>query len=111
MTLSEFLLARIAEDEAVAQGLADDYSDPLFTEDMCWIRDGDQIVVAVGIGRALAECEAKRLIVQGTWGRADVPAGFNEGLSAGIDFACKMLAQPYADHADFREEWRLTDTP
>ena len=35
------------------------------------------------------------------------PSMESEGMSRAFDFACKMLAQPYADHPDFSEEWKL----
>jgi hypothetical protein len=95
MTLTEFLLARIAEDEESARfamsrndGGALDYAGQWFG--------------AVGHAerwepvRVLAECEAKRRIVErcrasnGYWG-AEVE---------------RMLALPYADHPDYREEWK-----
>lgn len=103
-TLTEFLLARIAEDEEAAGRLpADGHR----------VADGRVLSVAgTGAGwpdrwnpvRVLAECEAKRRIV----------ALHPEMLEAcqGCDaesYPCRTLlalALPYADHPDYREEWR-----
>lgn len=93
-TLAEFLLERIAEDEA---------------------HDGWHTVeCGVGLGywatgrcicgypaRILADCEAKRRIVawvnQWPW-RAEPPSS--------VDGLLPLLALPYADHPDYRPEWR-----
>lgn len=91
MTLTEFLLARIADDE---EDVADD--EP-------W--DGGMCQANVGVhysrDRVLAECEAKRRIVEQvsdvTW----------VGSYAVRDFVLGQLVLPYADHPDFREEWRV----
>ena len=45
--------------------------------------------------RVLAECEAKRQIVQ-------------NAQDPGDDLFVAILALPYADHPDYREEWRPT---
>ena len=87
MTLVEFPTARIGEDEAVAR-----YS-PTRT-------------------RALAECEAKRRIVArhklcgtGIGYCDDGGHGWDEDSPGCADLS--DLALPYADHADYREEWAL----
>jgi len=109
MTLTEFLLARIAEDEGAAR---DAYYDG-----QRWVSE-EEVVVAADKeldpvlyldrkrdahhaqnwppARVLAECEAKRRLVRwcGQWGE---PA-FREPLA--------FLAIPYADHSDYREEWK-----
>jgi hypothetical protein len=59
MTLIDFLLARIAEDEAVARG-----ADPLVTGLRVSVWTCDKYGhVAVDPARVLAECEAKRRIL------------------------------------------------
>lgn len=77
MILTEFLLARIAEDE----------DGPFFN--------------AWHVGRVLAECEAKRRIVDRTQGPV---------AHAGQDIerraVLSLLAAPYADHPDYRREWK-----
>jgi hypothetical protein len=118
VTLAEFLLARIAEDEDAARR---EPGRPMYG-------GGNFYVDAGPNARALAECEAKRRIIeihapytyappaietksyctkchhdQGDWN----PPGMDD-WPCGTIFA---LAQPYADHPDFREEWRITDEP
>jgi hypothetical protein len=110
--LAQFLLARIAEDEAandelvraeVARCRADGM--PSLTEDE---------VRAYWAGqpwweRRVAECDAKRRIVD-AWVAADHAAGSYPGTMAGIeqglDAALQFLALPYADHPDYDEKWR-----
>lgn len=99
-SLAEFLLGRIAEDEADAHatrgvGLVPDFPDGCWTE-----------------RRVLAECEAKRRVV-GLWdlrmsepepGFPSEPLG-GQGAEVYYD-ALKALALPYVDHPEFREEWK-----
>jgi hypothetical protein len=103
VNLTEFLLARIAEDESLARaqlaagrqhGTSWDYNDPR---------------------RCLAECEAKRQIVEhadtvssmdrqieSEWGtRSSVPWDEDEGIRL-----LRLLALPYADHPDYDQTWR-----
>lgn len=113
MTLTEFLLARIAEDEAMARNdLWGDGAAP-GTAGLYWWHDelgGDHI--AVEPRRVLAECEAKRRIV-GSWvaqwsiPEDDFPSRplGGQGGEVYYDVLCH-LAAVYADHPDYRDEWR-----
>jgi len=113
--LTEFLSARIAEDEAVAQAA---HEGP-------WEREDDQVRMALipatsqtrvranewlcdsisdadaehiarhDPTRVLVECEAKRRIVA-EHHAADLPEYI----------VLHVLALPYAEHIDYREEWR-----
>lgn len=135
--LTEFLLARIAEDEAVAlevQAKAGDESSPLgYFEDAegsaasaYFDRDYRQGGYTITAVRVLAECEAKRRMVaiHAPVERTE-PRGFPEtadivcSTCAEFDFfpwegvadafpcaTARLLALPYADHPDYREEWR-----
>jgi len=104
--LADFLLARIAEDEAAAFGTATiGYA----------LRPTDTgIVTVVGGARLRAECEAKRRIVrQATWAgpRATLRdrvfgSAADEAYQQGVKAAIRLLALPYADHPDYRESWR-----
>lgn len=88
MTIAEFLLARISEDEA-------------------WARDHEQAGDFLGFiedvaARVLAECEAKRRIVVRHTNCDDTSFGD----------PCDDLrdtASVYADHPDFDPAWRVTD--
>lgn len=107
MTLSEFLLARIAEDEAVARTSQEDERNAGVepghrTSDLWAIHDTHTICVAADGVRILAECEAKRSIVE----TFDRDLWCVDGGWAYTDFALKTLALPYASHPDYREEWR-----
>lgn len=138
-SLTDFLLARISEDEGVALGVAagllnhggtwdndgsevyrlgtalgapgrcdqhepdlpNDCDDERIAETVT-VDDnhGREIAYAVHIARhdparILAECEAKRAIV----------AYDHVDLATYIDMT-RLLALPYADHPDYREEWR-----
>lgn len=97
LTLTAFLLARIAEDEERAQfvhtqqGQIGDHQPA--SDGYQWHDEYD--ILYVPPARVLAESEAKRRIVEWmcAW-QADVR---DEGL--------RLLALPYADHPDYREEW------
>ncbi len=74
MTLTDFLLARIAEDQVHAE------------------LDQDR--------RDLAECEAKRRIIENLR-----PFGATR-WSRAAEQTLKLLTLPYADHPDYNESWR-----
>ncbi len=118
MTLVEFLLARIAEDEEVARAC-----DPL----MHWPKNADELPVDADVpvarasllhsrrwdpARVLVECDAKRQIVA-------LEAEWLEVMSATLaklrralpsvrsdSLTLSLLALPYADHPDYQQEWR-----
>jgi len=106
--LTEFLLARIADDEALVHTAIEQH--------WAW-RTMSGIVVADRRSfpeRALAECEAKRRIVQqSAWtgpketlrDRLFGPAA-DEAYQQGLKAAMRLLAVPYADHPDYDEAWR-----
>lgn len=88
--LAEFLLERISEDEGAA---------------------GKRHAVPCGIGgwdgcncgvpeRVLAECEAKRRIVE------SIASLYPKGAPVPPHLHMKFLALPYADHPDFDPSWR-----
>lgn len=122
-TLTDFLLARIAEDEEVARRAGD--SGPVthgrrseLTQ--VWDRDYGEIEGAVEYDslRVLAECEAKRRIVEfhrPSTDHGDAYAPYCVGCweEGGMDGApnhpcrtVRWIALPYADHPDYREEWK-----
>lgn len=119
-SLTEFLLARIAEDESAAHAAARDVAlGPISSEDVEWrVWHADYEGIGV-IGdyasydqathettpttvhmerwdpaRVLAECETKRRIIE--WA-SEEPGRVGPALS--------MLSLPYADHPDYRSEW------
>lgn len=114
MTLAEFLLARIAEDEALASAASpgpwhtNPEQDQVLAVDDITVADGFALsgrqmratsnhIARHDPARVLAECEAKRLLVA-------------EILPTNPDYdpryVQKVLALPYADHPDYDEAWR-----
>lgn len=117
MTITEFLLARIAEDESGAR-LTSGIPEALSSQAMPTVADW----VETSAARVLAECEAKRRIVD-----LHHPWGFEYSGGEGCDrcvspddyttaklpdperFPCqtlRLLASVYAGHPDYRQEWR-----
>lgn len=133
--LAEFLLARIAEDQELARratggpwqvegepGEVVPWEEP-------WVAAGQEVEVtrhpdgghpngsvrsygdAEHIAhwdpaRVLAECEAKRQIVEYVRDQWDQPYGGPEPfLPSEWTDVLKLLAQPYADHTDYQESW------
>ncbi len=98
--VAEFLLARITEDEEAARACA-----PLRN----WPDGGDELPVAPA--RVLVDCDAKRRIV---WLHAGAMFAVDchpedpaeRAQVIGIEKALRCLALSYADHPDYREEWR-----
>lgn len=124
MTLTEFLLARITEDETQVnshvagwEAAGDDevrhFVGPLRKDtEYPWMR--------VGPGRVLAECEAKRATIAAVWEwLAD--EDYREGCCHTVDeimgggictsfsttpLLLRPMAAVYADHPDYRDEWK-----
>ena len=109
MTLVEFLLARIAEDEEGARRASA-------------VEGGDFAIAALPLPlmegirpgfptRVLAECEAKRRIIDAArhaefqGGSAEIVM-FDGWPRDGVWPVLAALALPYASHPDYREEWR-----
>jgi hypothetical protein len=115
MTITEFLLARIAEVEMFANGI----HEVTFSPQWVTRQGGEVLLTSLGLdvnALLLGECEAKRRIVaeRETFGRVaaerdDQPLPqvlTSAGIVTGLDRAVRALALPYADHPDYREEWR-----
>jgi hypothetical protein len=94
MELSEFLLARIAEDEAHAWDFE---------------RDPETRLPRFWTDRFHAECDAKRRIVT-TAAQARLLQQLSDlevdGYVGAMTDVLKFLALPYANHPDYREEWK-----
>lgn len=120
--LDEFLLARIAEEQDEARS---GYSEtiPLHLMD-CATNGGPPGPFpcdCTGPARVLAECEAKRQIIElhgddvehycPTGDDLSVYFNYLSGWAEAADNpqlcpTLRALALPYADHPDYREEWR-----
>ncbi len=133
--LAEFLLARIAEDETAARTVyspgtwrsGTTYTAFVSVEAHSWtvvsdLERGDADFIARhDPARVLAECEAKRRIVELhpkiLEAYPDPKAYCCSACSAGGEYPggwpCATLCAltlPYADHPDYRDEWRASVT-
>lgn len=130
MTLTEFLLARIAEDEAVASAALAAYDSPGGISAQWWTKaelagrelDAEDIghIVRHDPARVLAECEAKRRIVElhepfVPYSGPSKCVACADNLDADHDGApmvawpcptVRALASVYAEHPDYDEAWR-----
>lgn len=108
VTLNDFLLARIAEDAAV-----DSWGYP----SGWWLHKAHCMTHAAvdrndatcdcdGPARWKAECEAKRTLITGE-SAITFAARAGRGPSELHRFVMQTLAMPYANHPDYRDEWRL----
>lgn len=110
MTITEFLLARISEDEAAAKNAK--------PEDWWW--DGayvnmDDPFAAFPVhnnpARVLAECAAKRAIIERAVAAEsyrtcdNLEDAMNDGEVFALDHVRRALAAVYKDHPDYEQEW------
>ncbi|SKC68855.1 DUF6221 family protein [Krasilnikoviella flava] len=112
MTLTEFLIARLDEDEAAATA-AELRPHP----DTGDAPQANEFAQASPPDRLLAEVESKRLLIwlayeaTGLDMDKDLDRAIDAREDSGIEFVgermLRALALPYADHADYREAWRL----
>jgi len=108
LTLTDFLLARIAEDESTAGAF---HSAACTHETL--LRGSECLDSCGHPARVLAECEAKRVIVEGAqetlaaegYGFPADDTGYDEAHSL-ARFTLRALAAVHADHPDYDESWR-----
>ena len=104
--LTGFLLARIAEDEEWAPTRHTLLCLRTGCE-TCIFGDDEDTIAAERVcscgypARVLAECEAKRRIVENHLRHEPGQGGYGASRHA-----VRLLSAVYADHPDFREEWR-----
>lgn len=116
MTITEFLLARIAEDEAAVEQLTHVFHS---AGTQMYVKES-WIMSPLRKERFLAECAAKRAIVElhspvkdDGWKSGAAHGNLWCGSCGSIDdspepFPCdtlKALAAVYASHPDYRQEW------
>lgn len=119
MKITEFLLARIAEDEAVARRV--DSGPPIVQQLQAGIDHENGSLsgwVEVDAGRVLVECEAKRRIVELAGDATSLDMQVDDEFRVGPrdmdaepyigDLILRQLALPYAGHPDFDVEWATT---
>lgn len=121
MDLAEFVQARIAQDEETARAALAERASPVsgatFTlwEDQEWEAIDGKVMTHVDAwdpARVLAECAAKRAIVEMHRGAHECPTPDSCcGWCVDSDECDTLsaLAAPYADHPDFRSEWAPTE--
>jgi hypothetical protein len=118
MTLIQFLLARITEDEEVANNAICGCGGPACTVNNGWYdhseaearleEDGPaRHVVRFSPSRVLAECKAKREIVATAVGYGAEYPDFEGGYQTGYEEAAGDLAEVYSDHPDFDPVWKV----
>jgi hypothetical protein len=102
MTLTEFLLARIAETERRCGDV--------HHVNCVNARVPERDCTCGNSARVLAECDAKRRIVEEFLAPAEgVSAEWEGGVEAGLRYVIEHLAAVHADHPDhpdYREEWK-----
>lgn len=112
MTIVEFLEARIAEDEAIARGMPfesqwtahpDETGQPITAGGARIATCAESVMEHISRhcpARVLAECEAKRRIVE------QLQRNVHGAPQGWIDRILEHLAVVYVDHPDYREAWR-----
>lgn len=106
MTITEFLLARIAEDEAAAREALSDrpWADRIWPPEVH--DDGVRnVAVAYSPPRVLAECAAKRAIVAAAEEMTGPPPMAYADYVRAVRIL-RALATVHADHPDYRQEWK-----
>jgi len=126
-TITDFILARVAEDEAVAMAALREAAYTHFGDTaaesllgLATSEGADDVAVQHfrrhDPARILAQCKATRAIVEsyatfradaGNVERSTLDRVTAGGAAAGLDVALLALAAVYVDHADHRAEWSL----
>lgn len=109
MTITEFLTARLDEDEAVAREALLHYQHVLGIRHTFTANQGTSVAMTPLV--ALAEVDAKRRIVEEyTKEHWVMEQGhrteWTEGGQAARETVLRLLALPYADHPDYDERWK-----
>ena len=114
VTLTEFLLARIADEEHLAHDAASEGT-PHRTGWQLWTSKvdttpggellGPRGSVEASPSRVLAECEAKRAAIRAAQVERRALER-NEGAIPGNLSVICALALPYSDHPDYLPEWK-----
>lgn len=117
MELREFIEARLAEDERIAQfatpALGEKWT-PMYGEAPVQLVNVDDHAKRHSPARVLREVAAKRAILAayvwfldqpevGDWGRWAL-----RGTVATLEDTLRVLASAWADHPDYRTEWSVT---
>ncbi len=112
-TLSDFLLQRIAEDEAAAHTESARIDARYASVRGASLAFTDWDLGPGNPARVLAECKAKRQIVEEYAARNDDvdlmmgPDSLRQREWSGLRLAVRTLAAIHADHPEFEEAWRV----
>ena len=103
MTITEFLEARIAEDEATASlltggGAGHSPRTQVYT-------GTEWVTTPLTTDRLLAECKAKRAIIAAAEPEAWMDNHAYGGYTDAMDVAISALAAVYREHLDYLPEW------
>jgi hypothetical protein len=106
---TKFLLARIAEDETEARSCFNGVGAALPRQALTLRLSNAGDVVVWNPARVLAECEAKRKIVEQTVSGFGCLTCRDWTAEELLENTLGYLALPYADHPDYRQEWQPTE--
>lgn len=102
--LAEFLFARIAETKAAAEQVDADHWDTDFSG---WMYpDVAELMGKFSPARVVADCDAKRLLVEVLLPIVDLGLIIGYGSESAVT-ALRTLGTSYVDHPDYDAEWRL----
>jgi hypothetical protein len=96
MTITEFLLARLDEDEAASYAMLEP---PPGSYDKAWQAQR----IREYASRTLAECEAKRRIIK--WFEVTEDPSLDSMPWQVMKKVLACLTLPYANHPDYQQEW------
>ncbi|MBG0718359.1 hypothetical protein G3N18_09830 [Microbacterium sp. 2C] len=104
-----FVEARIADDERIAMSVAE--ISPTADREFCtwmttFVLDPGRYIVAVDYQRVLADCAAKRRMVAAYLEVESHPSWNYAAAADYMETVVRDIAGIYADHPDYREEWR-----
>lgn len=115
MTITEFLTARLDEIENVARSVQE--VEPKSASSVFTSLSAPTGTVEMSAAYVLADVAAKRRLVElcATWMAAgerladgrDVPALLVRTEAITAETVLRALAQPYAEHPDFDESWKI----
>ena len=107
--LVEFLNARLDEDEVAARDLLKPYA---WGYSVFYEASQEELahIERYRPARVLADVQAQRAILAEHERRAKlIVDGYYDDHAdlVDLDWLVRLLAQPYADHADYRQDWRI----
>ncbi|GAA2150927.1 hypothetical protein FHX52_0419 [Humibacillus xanthopallidus] len=104
-TVTEFLSARIAEERERAEGAKWAMGPSWFVADPA--SRVDTYVASLNPDRTLADLAAKQWLIDRVGVLDDGTADQRRaGMKDEAEYACLVFASAYADHPDYRAEWR-----